>query len=71
MNASQGVFRTLLAVGLALLVLTAGLFALQTPGTAGYVVTVLSLVVQVVMVLVGAAGLYFEWDPLAPLFDEN
>ncbi|QLH84773.1 hypothetical protein [Halosimplex pelagicum] len=71
MNASEGVFRTLLAVGLALLVLTAGLFVLQEPGTGGYAVTVISLVAQAVMVLVGAAGLYFEWDPLAPLFDEE
>ena len=71
MNASQGAFRALLAIGLSLLVLTAGLFVLQEPGTADYVVTVLSLAVQAVMVLVGAAGLYFEWDPLGPLIEEE
>ncbi|MFC7142098.1 hypothetical protein ACFQMA_19960 [Halosimplex aquaticum] len=70
MHASKAVFRALLAVGLALLVMTAGLFVLQERGTAGYVVSILSLAVQVVMVIVGAAGLYFEWDPFAPLIEE-
>lgn len=70
MHASKGVFQALLAVGLTLLALTAGLFALQPPGTAGYVVTLLSLVVQVVMVLVAVGGLYFEWDPFEPFLEE-
>jgi hypothetical protein len=70
MHASKGVFRALLAVGLTLFILTSGLFVLQGPGTRGYVVTVLSLVVQAVMVLVGAAGLYFGWDPFAVFFEE-
>ncbi|WP_436923566.1 hypothetical protein [Halosimplex amylolyticum] len=70
MHASKGIFRALLAVGLTLLVLTAGLFVLQEPGTAGYVVSILSLVVQVLLVALGAAGLYFEWDPFATFFEE-
>ncbi|QLH79782.1 hypothetical protein HZS55_21885 [Halosimplex rubrum] len=70
MNASEGAFRALLAIGLALLVLTAGLFTLQEPGTGGYAVTVVSLAAQVVMVLLGAAGLYFGWDPLASIVEE-
>jgi peptidoglycan/LPS O-acetylase OafA/YrhL len=71
MNASEGAFRALLAVGLGLLVLTTGLFTLQEPETAEYAITVLSLAVQVVMVLVAAAGLYFRWDPLGPLVEEE
>lgn len=70
MHASKGIFRALLAVGLTLLVLTGGLFVFQEAGTADYVVTILSLVVQVVMVLVGAAGLYYEWDPFETLVEE-
>jgi len=70
MHASKGIFRALLAVGLTLLVLTVGLFVLQEPGTADYVVTILSLVVQVVMVLVAVAGLYFEWDPFETFIEE-
>ncbi|WP_135365524.1 hypothetical protein [Halosimplex halophilum] len=71
MNASEGIFRALLAVGLTLLVLTTGLFVLQEPGTADYVITVLALVVQAVIVLVAVAGLYLGVDPLAPILDEE
>ncbi|WP_459194784.1 hypothetical protein [Halosimplex sp. J119] len=67
MHASKGIFRALLAVGLTLFVLTVGLFVLQEPGTRGYVVTILSLGTQLIIIAIGAAGLYFEWEPLSVL----
>lgn len=70
MNANEGVFRALLAVALTLAALTLPLFLLQEPGMEGYVVSLLSLVVQSGLVAIALAGLYFGWKPFSILETE-
>lgn len=64
MQLSKTVFRFLLVIVSFLALLTLFVFPFQTPGTGGYVITILTLAVQVVFILALAAALYFDWDPL-------
>ena len=63
MNTSEAVFRALLSITLTLAVLLLALFPFQEPGSGGYIISVLTLSVQVVLILVAAGGLYFGWEP--------
>ncbi|GAB3670562.1 hypothetical protein [Halopiger thermotolerans] len=65
MNTSEAIFRALLAITLTLAVILLALFPFQEPGTGGYIMSVLTLSIQGVLILVAAAGLYFEWEPFS------
>lgn len=64
---SKTVFRFLLVIMSFLALLTLLLFPFQEPGTESYVISVITLVVQVSFILFLVAALYFEWELLAPL----
>lgn len=70
MNTSEAIFRGLLAITLTLAVLLLALFPFQEQGSAGYVISVLTLSIQGVLILVATAGLYFGWEPFSFL-DES
>jgi len=70
MNLSKTVFRFLLVIMTAFALLTGVLFLLQEPGTDAYVISAVSLCLQLSFVAVLAIALYFDWDPFAP-FEET
>lgn len=70
MGLSKDVFRFLLVIMTFLALLTVVLFPLQQPGTGTYVVTLLTLVIQVTFIVLLVAALYFDWEPLPEIEDE-
>jgi len=69
MRVSKVVFRFLLVIVSFLALLTLALLPFQQPGTKHYVVTVLTLAIQVTFILLLAAALYLDWDPF-PEFED-
>lgn len=67
MGLSKVVFRFLLVIMTFLALLTLFLLPLQQSGTGTYVVTVLTLAIQVAFIALLVAALYFDWDPLPEL----
>lgn len=70
MELSKIVFRFLLVIMTFLALLTLFLLPLQQSGTGNYVVTVLTLTIQVAFIIILVAALYFDWDPLPELEDK-
>lgn len=71
MQLSKTVFRFLLVIVSFLAILTFLLFLLQTPGSDGYVISVVTLVIQVAFLIVLALALYLDLDPLAALEEQS
>jgi len=69
MKLSKTVFRFMLVIMSFLALLTAALFLFQEPGTDGYVISAVSLVVQIGFLLVVGIALYRDWDPFAAVED--
>lgn len=67
MQLSKTVFRFLLVIVSFLALLTLALFPFQPPGSGGYVITIVTLIIQVVFIALLAAALYYDWDPLGGL----
>ncbi|NUB93369.1 hypothetical protein HT576_20425 [Haloterrigena sp. SYSU A121-1] len=63
MDTSEAVFRALLSITLTLAIILLALFPFQEPGSAGRIVSILALGIQAVMIVIAAAGLYFDWEP--------
>lgn len=64
MSLSKTVFRFLLVIVGFLTLLTMILFPLQEPGTGGYVISLVTLVVQIAFLALLALALYMDWTPL-------
>ncbi|MFB6150729.1 MAG: hypothetical protein ABEJ40_02880 [Haloarculaceae archaeon] len=67
MSLSKMVFRFLLVIFSFFALLTAFLFVLQKPGSAGWVISIVTLVIQCSFLLFLAVALYLDWQPLDPL----
>ncbi|WP_435102300.1 hypothetical protein [Halarchaeum sp. P4] len=67
MQLSKTIFRFLLVIISFLALVTLFLFPFQEPGTKGYVITVITLVIQVTFVLLMAVALYLDWDPFGAI----
>lgn len=64
MSVSKTVFRFLLVIVGFLTLLTLLLFPFQEPGTGSYVITVVTLVIQITFLALLALALYMDWTPL-------
>lgn len=64
MQLSKAVFRFLLVIMSFFALLTLFVLPFQQPGTGRFVVTVLTLGIQIAFILFLAAALYFDWNPL-------
>lgn len=62
------VWRSFIVASLVLLALLAFSLPYVEPGTGTFVVTVLSAAMLVTILLVSAAFVYLDWDPLEGLF---
>jgi len=67
MSLSKTVFRFLLVIMTFLALVTGFLFLLQEPGTGSYVVSVLTLVIQLSFILFLVVALRRDWEPLEAL----